>query len=118
MLVLVPGICTHLLDIGAMHEPCCHVTTTAELQDFGSDGVSLAPLYAFGKHTVLNVTTLDVVNIHVSAAQLTQTFKSDTTIDNKLSILHFLLLHLGEVDAVAEVIFVLAFLNFYLLCFI
>lgn len=103
MLVLVPGICTHLLDIGAMHEPCCHVTTTAELQDFGSDGVSLAPLYAFGKHNVLNVTTLDVVNIHVTTAQLMQTFKSDTTIDNRLSILHFLLLHLGEVDAVSEV---------------
>lgn len=115
MLVLIPGICTHLLDIGAMHDPCCHVTTTAELQDFGSDGVSLAPLYAFGKHTVLNVTTLDIVNIHVSPSQLVQTFKSDTTIDNKLSILHYLLLHLGEIDTVTEVISIVKTLAYFIL---
>lgn len=104
MLVFIPGICTHLLDIGTMHEPCCHITTVAELHSLDGQQISLAPLYKFGKHSVLNVTTLDVIVIKISTSQLVQTFKSDTTIENKLSILHYLLLHLGETDTVTEVL--------------
>lgn len=86
-----------------MHEPCCHITTTPNLQNFTSQ-ISLAPLYSFGKHSVLNVTTLDVLNINVTTAHLIQTFKSQTTLENKLSILHFLLLHLGELEVVTQLI--------------
>lgn len=91
-----------LLDIGTMHEPCCHITTS--YQNFSTQQVSLAPLYSFGKHSALNVATLEVVDVHVSVSRLVQTFKSQTTLENKLSIMHYLLLHAGEVETVAQLV--------------
>lgn len=100
MLVIIPGICVQLLDIGIMHEPCCHVTTSSTFQNF----FSLAPLYSFGKHSSINIATLDVVNVNVSIGQLVETFKSETTIENKLSILHYILLHVGEMEIVTQLV--------------
>lgn len=107
MLVFIPGVCAQLLDIGSMHEPCCHITTVAELAT-DTDQLCLAPLYKFGKHSVLNVTNLDILNVHISTSVLVKTFKSDTSIQNKLSILHYLLLHLGEMDIAGELVSSLA----------
>lgn len=102
MLVIIPGICVQLLDIGAMHEPCCHVTVN---QNFNIEHMSLAPLYTFGKHSALNLATLDVVEVSVPLTQLVKTFKSqETTLQNKLSILHYLLLHAGETETAAQLI--------------
>lgn len=104
MLIFIPGICTHLLDIGAMHEPCCHITTTADIEGLGTDQLCLAPLYKYGRHSVLNITNLDVLNLYISPQQLVQTFKGDTTLRNRLSILHHLILHQGEVEIAGELI--------------
>lgn len=101
MLVVIPGICLQLLDIGTMHEPCCHVTVS---QNFNNQPVSLAPLYAFGKHSALNLATFDVVNLNLTIGQLVQAFKSKTTLENKLSILHYLLLHASETEIVAQLV--------------
>lgn len=102
MLVIIPRICVQLLDIGSMHEPCCHVTVN---QNFNIDQMSLAPLYTFGKHSALNLVTLDIINVNIPLTQFTQTFKSpQTTLQNKLSILHYLLLHASETEIAAQLI--------------
>lgn len=100
MLVIIPGICIQLLDIGSMHEPSCHVTVNS----FNTELTSLAPLYSFGRHSALNLATLDVINVNIPTTQFVEIFKSQTTLENKLSILHYLLLHANEMEIVAQLI--------------
>lgn len=105
MLVVIPGICVQLLDISATHEPACHVNVHPNFShNLNHYETSLSPLYSFGKHSAINTTTLDVININVPTAQLVQTFKSQTTLENKLSILHHLLLHVNETETVAQLL--------------
>lgn len=103
ILVFIPGICTHLLDIGVLHEPTCHITTTPLLSSLNPAEINLTPLLKMGETTVLDLTTLNLVNLSITNNQLVQTFKSDTTYENKLSILHYFLVHKGEMDLVVEV---------------
>lgn len=87
-----------------MHEPSCHVTVSPSYQNFTINQTSLAPLYSFGNNSALNTTTLDVINVNVPISHLAQTFKSSTTLENQLSILHYLLLHVGETEVVAHLV--------------
>ncbi|KAF2885779.1 hypothetical protein ILUMI_20414 [Ignelater luminosus] len=104
ILAYIPGICTHLLDIGILHEPACHITTTAEFSGLEPQQISLAPLIKFGESMVLNLVTLDIVDLTVTNNQLIQTFKSDTALENRLSILHYFLVHNADVDVVIELL--------------
>lgn len=104
MMVFVPGICTHLLDIGVMHEPFCHVTTGPILSTLETHKLSLTPILTEnGKDYVVNLATLDLIDMTVSISLITQTFKSDTAIENKLAILHYLILHQSDIESASEV---------------
>lgn len=103
MLVLLPDICTHLLDIGAMHDPSCHIITKPLMSEFESYKLSLTALVSLGKDYVTNLQTLDLIEMSVSTPLLVQTFKSDTILENKLSIIHYLILHRGDLETVSEV---------------
>ncbi|RZC36003.1 pigeon, partial [Asbolus verrucosus] len=104
MLVFIPEVCTHLLDIGVMHEPCCHVITKPLLSDLQSHKICLTSLVTLGNDYVINLATLDLIDMTVPINLLVQTFKSDTIIGNKLSIIHYLILHRGEIETVSEVL--------------
>lgn len=103
MLVFIPAVCTHLLDIGVMHEPCCHVITKPLLTDFEVHTICLTSLVTLGGDHVINLATLDLIDMHVPTSLLVQTFKSDTIMGNKLSILHYLILHRSEMETVSDV---------------
>lgn len=104
MLVYVPGISTHLLDIGVLHEPSCHITLTAELpSNLSPAGVKLVSILKTEGCKVLNLATLDVIDLSISEAQLVGMFKSETSFQNKLSILHYFLVHEGDSDIATEV---------------
>lgn len=102
MLVFIPEVCTHLLDIGVMHEPCCHVVTKPLLTDLETYKICLTSLVTC--NYVINLATLDLIEMTVPTSLLVQTFKSDTILGNKLSILHYLILHRDEIETVSEVV--------------
>lgn len=86
-----------------MHEPCCHITTKPLIADVEPDLLCLAPVVSSERGLVINLATLDFIDINVPTSFLIDTFKSDTLLENKLSILHYLVLHTEDVETASEV---------------
>lgn len=103
MLIMIPEVCTHLLDIGATHEPACHVTTKPLLSYMETQKLCLTSLITLGPDYVVNLATLDLIEMVVPNDLLVQTFKSDTVINNKLSIIHYFIVHTGDMETAVEV---------------
>lgn len=103
MMVFIPGYFTHLLDIGISHEPCCHIMIPMKLQPAEDFQMKLVPLFD-ESDLVINLNTLEVFPLVVTTQHLTDTFKNETHLDNRLSIIHYLLVHLFETDVITEVI--------------
>ncbi|XP_059058334.1 protein pigeon [Achroia grisella] len=101
LLVNIPMLFTHLIDISLHHEPCCHIVIPMEDSD---SGPSLAPLLGWGPHAMIDLNTLDVVMMTVQEKDITATFKSNTAIENKLAIMHYLIQHEGNMDLAEELI--------------
>ncbi|XP_064215445.1 protein pigeon isoform X2 [Tribolium castaneum] len=104
MLVFIPEVCTHLLDIGAMHEPCCHVITKPLLTNLETHRLCLTSLVTVGSDYVINLATLDLIDMTMPTNLLVQTFKNNPHLGNKLSIIHYLILHRSEMEIVSELI--------------
>lgn len=63
----------------------------------------MAPLQD-GSGQLLNVATLEVVEVEVDSQQMVEAYlTSDMPVDNRLAILHYLIVHLGDMDLVTEV---------------
>lgn len=103
LIIFIPEVSTHLLDIGLMHEPCCHITTKPLITDVELDLLCLAPLLSPENSFAINLATLDLIDLKVPTSLLIETFKSDTLLENKLSILHYLILHSDDVETAYEV---------------
>ncbi|XP_034237038.1 protein pigeon isoform X2 [Thrips palmi] len=130
MLVHVPGLFTHLLDIGLEHEPCCHILLDNDALTIPvSDTACLVPLLPTvpnkesstnnGKPTVsmLDLSTLDIVPISIAPAHFLCAFrggphgtptsgqkKNRFLLPNQLSILHYVLVHLGNNDLLLQLL--------------
>lgn len=113
-MIFIPEVCTHLLDIGLMHEPCCHITTKPLISGVELDLLCLTPVISPEKSYAINLATLDLVNLKVPTSLLIDTFKSDTLLENKLSILHYLILHSNDVETASEVSQLSFFFNSYI----
>ncbi|XP_041975765.1 protein pigeon [Aricia agestis] len=100
LLVSIPMLFTHLIDISPHHEPCCHIV----IPQPGDSGPSLAPLLGWGAHAMVDLNTLDVVTMTVQEKDLSATFKSDTVIENKLGIIHYLIQHAGNTELAEELV--------------
>ncbi|XP_068626297.1 protein pigeon [Battus philenor] len=99
LLVNIPMLFTHLIDISLHHEPCAHIVIPMEETE---SGPSLAPLLGWGAHTMVDLNTLDVVTMNVPEKDLVATFKSNTVVENKLAIIHYLIQHEGNLDLAEE----------------
>lgn len=86
-----------------MHEPCCHITVKPVITDVETHLLYLAPVISMDVKYVVNLATLDLIDINVPTSLLVQTFKSDTLLENKLSILHYLILHSDDINSASEV---------------
>nr|CAI5821704.1 unnamed protein product [Callosobruchus analis] len=104
LVIFIPEVCTHLLDIGLMHEPCCHVTTKPLITETETQLLCFAPIIPLEHGTVLNLANLDLISLEIPIDMLVDTFKSDTLLENRLSILHYLILHSGDMDTASELI--------------
>lgn len=99
----MPGLFTHLLDIGTSHEPMCHILTSSNILSTTDVQCHVVPLINVGENVAINLITLDLVTLKVTTAQLIETFKNDQSVDNKIAILHYLLVHRNEFESVSEV---------------
>lgn len=100
LMVFQANMFVHLLDIGVSHEPCCHIVCPP----FTKQPVThLVPCLKWGA-IAYDSATLDVVSLAISKSHLIEAFKLDDSLDNRLSILHYFAVHLGDMESVADLI--------------
>ncbi|GLH11422.1 Protein pigeon [Gryllus bimaculatus] len=104
MLVYAPGLFTHLLDVGLSHEPCCHVL----MGHAPPQASHLVPLLQPGGGLTLDLRALDLVRLVVSPRMLLDTFRQDPCLSTRLAILHYFLVHAGDMESVAELLGIVA----------
>lgn len=91
----------HLLDIGISHEPGCHIVCPPFSNQ--AQVTHLVPCLKWGPIAYDSV-TLDLVSLTVNKSHLMETFKSDESLDNRLGILHYFVVHLNDVESISELV--------------
>ncbi|PNF19513.1 hypothetical protein B7P43_G02331 [Cryptotermes secundus] len=104
MAVYAPGLFTHLLDIGLSHEPCCHILMSCTLPGIPFYTSHLVPLLQYGNTVTVDLPSLDLIPLTVTTRHLIETFKNDHSLENQLAILHYFLVHQGDLETISEVI--------------
>ncbi|KAL3289631.1 hypothetical protein HHI36_023041 [Cryptolaemus montrouzieri] len=102
LVVLIPEVCTQLLDIGINHEPCCHVTLKPFLTEIESHLLCLAPLATH--EFLVNIATLDMIELKITEELLLTTFKNEGSLENRIAIFHYLMQHLEASELALELI--------------
>lgn len=97
MMVFQAGLFLNLLDIGIEHEPSGHIVT----QPFRQNVTYLVPCF---NSIAYDIATLDLISLQIPKSHLIETFKNDISIDNRLSIIHYFLLHYNDIDIFAELL--------------
>ena len=133
LVVYAPGLFVHLLDIGPGHEPCCHIIlgdnstndsnvghlatlcqppVIADKNGASSNNSSGARTSAAGVQNnklpegsvTIDLVTLSIYKIEVSTQFLIDAYKhEEIVLSNRLAILHYFMVHLGDMDTVGEV---------------
>lgn len=89
MLVFQGGLFMHLLDVGVSHEPCCHIVCAP----FTRQPVThLVPCFVTN-NICYDSATLDLISITIPKGHLIEAFRNDTSVDNRLAIVHYFLAH-------------------------
>ncbi|XP_049858865.1 protein pigeon isoform X1 [Schistocerca gregaria] len=108
MLVFAPGLFAHLLDIGLSHEPCCHVLAGPALPGVPGHVAQLVPLLPHCESAItLDLPSLDLVPLSMPPSHLFEAFRDAAaaeSTDDCLAILHYFLVHVGDSDAVSQLL--------------
>lgn len=103
MLVYQPDIFCHLLDVGLTHEPCCHIVCAPNFNSQTNQSLThLVPCLKWGP-IAFDTTTLNLISTNVPKSHLIDAFKTDKSVDNRISILHYFLVHSNDMDILSEV---------------
>lgn len=129
MMVFVPGLFLHLLEIGLHHEPCCHILC-GPLPSVPSHASYLVPLLDPDNATkgvkknshhgnadskvnhldgssgssilTIDLPTLDLVQLTIPPSFLVDVFRKETSTEIRLGILHYFLCHKNDIEIIAE----------------
>ncbi|KAL1129736.1 hypothetical protein AAG570_012680 [Ranatra chinensis] len=106
MIVYSPGLFLHLLDIGPGHEPCCHIILPHSLLGPEQWTVLRNPLNGA---EVINLVTLELAHFVIEPKTLIKAYQDlEGGIPNKLSILHYFLVHHQDFEIVSELLLSMA----------
>ncbi|KYN13850.1 Protein pigeon [Trachymyrmex cornetzi] len=106
MIVFVPGLFAHLLEIGVNHEPCCHILCGPP-PSIPSHGNSIL---ANSNTSILTIDlpTLDLVQLTIPSDFLIEVFRKETSVEVRLGILHYFLCHKYDIEIIAELMSIIA----------
>ncbi|KAL6440215.1 hypothetical protein ACFW04_003064 [Cataglyphis niger] len=137
MIVFVPGLFAHLLEIGVNHEPCCHILCGPP-PSIPSRVSYLVPLldldntskgtrknsynsdskvgYSDGNNSFVNsssiltidLPTLDLVPLTIPPDFLIEVFRKEVSVEIRLGILHYFLCHKNDTEIIAELMSIVA----------
>lgn len=99
LLVYQTGIFINLVDIGLHHEPCAHIAA----QPFTRQNNVTHLVPCFGS-IAFDSATLDLISLQMPKSHLIDTFRSDKSLDNRLSIIHYFLAHKNDLDIFTELL--------------
>ncbi|XP_012217825.1 protein pigeon [Linepithema humile] len=138
MIVFVPGLFAHLLEIGVNHEPCCHIlcgpppsipsraSYLIPLLDLDNPGRGARKNSLHGNSDgkigcsegsgsnantsilTIDLPTLDLVQLAIPPDFLTEVFRKETSVEIRLGILHYFLCHKSDIDVIAELMSIIA----------
>lgn len=103
LLVLIPTVSIQLLDVGLSHEPSSHVTLTDQFDGIETYRMCFTPIINCGNHAILNLTTLDVLDLTINVRQFKEAFETMASVENRLSIIHYLMVHEKDLESVVDV---------------
>ncbi|KAG5336483.1 PIGE protein, partial [Acromyrmex charruanus] len=138
MIVFVPELFAHLLEIGVNHEPCCHILCGPP-PSIPSRVSYLVPLFDLdnpskgtrrnshhnnpdGKSSdgnsllvnsntsilTIDLPTLDLVQLTIPSDFLIEIFRKETSVEVRLGILHYFLCHKNDIEIIAELMSIIA----------
>lgn len=103
LLVYQPNIFCHLLDIGLSHEPCCHIVCAPKFNAQPEEHLNqLVACLKWGS-IAFDTVTLNLISTNIPKAHLIDAFKTDRSIDNRKSILHYFFIHSNDMEVLSEV---------------
>lgn len=101
LLVYAADLFTHVLDLGIAHEPCCHFIIDSP--SITNSFLNLVPLPGTTTE-VLDLKTFDILKLSLTRKKLIDSFNYKyASLNNKLSILHYILVHLNDMEFINEV---------------
>lgn len=138
MIVFVPGLFAHLLEIGVNHDPCCHILCGPP-PSIPSRVSYLVPLldldntnkgtrknsYNLDSKTIgcsegnssftnsssiltIDLPTLDLVPLIIPPDFLVEVFRKEISVEIRLGILHYFLCHKNDTEVIAELMSIVA----------
>ncbi|XP_074113246.1 gamma-secretase activating protein pigeon [Cotesia typhae] len=126
MLVFVQGSFTHLLEIGASHDPSCHILC-GPLPTIYSNALYLVPLLDLNSNKTvgnkksvfaeaqevanimtIDLPTLDLIPLKVTTDFLIDVFKKESSVHVRLGIIHYFMCHKHDLEIVAGLISIIA----------
>ncbi|CAH1393019.1 unnamed protein product [Nezara viridula] len=106
LFVYLPGHFIHMLDLGIGHQPCCHIMLPHRAE---STEHWFAIKISTSSSTLLNMKTLQTYTLDISYQVLLDFFYDPNIgLYNKLSIIHYILVHMQEFDIICQLLTTIA----------